>query len=314
MAIKHVVGVGCSHVFGSDLPDVKYPFASPSAWPNLVATELGATCANISKIAGGNGAIYRRTLVYLQSILSKYQSDEILLLVQFSHQDRHELIHNGFQWCGDDFPYVTSKFQGEPLIDKKTNRLLLDTIKTWNVAADDSYRLLSSLQSKLLLLLTAEQLNIKTFWGEADRCRDIVIPEYGVLSDTNIGISEWNKVHTEYAKTTFEVAPVANLNCYKLKQSGTVFDTFTLAIDQMISNTSAIRLYYEEFDNWLEWCKARDFSFLMQLWEQGDNNNRPLEKIPMHTKTNVRLGNGHYGLDAHKRFSELVLDQIKENS
>tara|TARA_R110000822_G_C15086721_1_gene470278 strand:+ start:52 stop:447 length:396 start_codon:yes stop_codon:yes gene_type:complete len=127
-----------------------------------------------------------------------------------------------------------------------------------------------------------------------------------------IGISDWNEAQTEFAKTSFDVGSVFNLDCYKLKQTGPVFDTFTLAIDQMISKTTATRLYYEEFDNWLDWCKARDFSYLTQLWEQGDMNNRPLDKILMNKSNNHRVGNGHYGLDAHKRFSELVLEQLKQ--
>ena len=201
MKFKHCVAIGCSHVFGSDLPDVKYPFPSPSVWPNLVALSLGINCDNISKIAGGNGALFRRAVIYLQHIIEKHHHKEILLLVQFSHQERHEFIHNKFQWCGDDFPYVTSKYRSDPLIDKKVNNFILDTIKTWTVTADDSYKVLSSLQHKLLLLLTAQHLGITTFWGEASAYKPINLPKYATVGDYKIGLNTWDLAHREHAST-----------------------------------------------------------------------------------------------------------------
>ena len=305
------MAIGCSHVFGSDLPDVKYPFPSPSVWPNLVALSLGINCDNISKIASGNGALFRRAVIYLQHIIEKHHHKEILLLVQFSHQERHEFIHNKFQWCGDDFPYVTSKYRSDPLIDKKVNNFILDTIKTWTVTADDSYKVLSSLQHKLLLLLTAQHLGITTFWGEASAYKPINLPKYATVGDYKIGLNTWDLAHREHASKYFEIEDISNLQVYQLKQQGAVFDAFSASINEMIGKTNTHRLQYEEFDNWLEWCKARNFSYLKQKWEQGDQSFRPENKILMEDNKEVRYGNGHYGLDAHARFAELVTKQIK---
>jgi len=82
-----VVVAGCSHVFGSDLDDVKYPHPSQAVWPKLVADRLGAKCINVAKIAGGNHAILRRTIVTLYDLIENQKVDpkDILLLVQFSY-------------------------------------------------------------------------------------------------------------------------------------------------------------------------------------------------------------------------------------
>ena len=311
MKFKHCVAVGCSHVFGSDLPDVSYPFPSPSAWPQLVSDKLGITCDNISKIAAGNGALYRRTIIYLQHMLEKYNAEEILLLVQFSHQDRHELIHSDFQWCGDDFPYVTTRYRADPLIDKKTNSFIVDTIKTWMVTADDSYRMLSNLQSKLLLLLTAEKLGITTFWGEASDYKPIHLPQWATVADPKIGMDPWHIGYKEYASKYFEIKETAGIDCYQLKQQGPVFDAFSAAINEMINKTGTHQLHYEEFNNWVEWCKARNFSYLKQKWEAGDQKLRSENKIVMEENNKIRFGPGHYGSDAHQCFADLVVEQIK---
>ena len=109
-----VVVAGCSHIFGSDLDDVKYPNPSKSVWPHLVADKLDAKCINITRIAGGNQSIVRRTIITLHDLIENQKIDpkDILLLVQFSYWNRLELFHKEFQWCGAGLSACFSKVDG----------------------------------------------------------------------------------------------------------------------------------------------------------------------------------------------------------
>ena len=305
-----VVAAGCSHVFGSDLDDVRYPHPSQSVWPKLVANRLGAECINVSKIAGGNHAILRRTIITLHDLIENQKVDpkDILLLVQFSYWNRLELFNKEFQWCGSDFPYVTTKFISDALVSN--SKRILEIIKSWLVSTDLSYIYLSSLQSVVMLNLWADKLGVKTYSAFTEDVPKFDLPEYATVGDNKIGLSEWDKIHTAVSKQFFHVHDIGDLKCYKLAQKGRQFDTQSAIMNTMLNCYKDQILTFGEHTNWIDFCKLNEFTYKKRLWEQGDNDFRTIDQIKR-LVTGERKGNGHWGEDAHLAAADIIYEQVK---
>lgn len=304
-----VVAAGCSHVFGSDLDDVQYPNPSKSVWPHLVANRLNAKCINISRIAGGNQSILRRTIITLYDLIEnqKVNPKDILLLVQFSYWERLELFHKEFQWCGADFPYVTSKFKIDALIPNSNS--IKEIIKNWLVSADQSYVYLTNLQMVVMLYMWAEKLGVRMHSAFTESVPWFDLPAYATVGDTNIGFSDWDVVHSNVSEKFFDLQTISGLTCYKLTQNDRQFDTQTAIINHMLDSYKSQILNFGEQTNWVDFCKTNNFSYKKRMWEQGDTHFRPIEKIKK-LMTGERKGNGHWGEDAHAAAADIIYKQV----
>lgn len=299
-----VIASGCSHIFGSDLDDVKYPYASKQVWPALVADQLGARCINISKIATGNQGIFRRTIVTLHDLVhnQKINPKDIVLLVQFSHWERHELIDRDFQWCGADFPYVSSNFMHDDLIPN--SKKILDKIKSWFTSVDDSYVYLTNLQFAVMLHQWADKLGVKMFSTFVAR-PEVEVPEWATVGDRNIGLGDWDVVHGNVASKFFDIKNQYGLDCYHPQQTNLVFDCQTAVLNHMLNQYSTLN--FGEQTNWFDFCRVNNFSIKKRIWEQGDQSFRPLTKI-----FQLSTGHGHWGEDAHAAAADIIFNQIKD--
>lgn len=307
-----VVAAGCSHIFGSDLDDVKYPHPSQAVWPTLVANKLGAKCINISKIASGNHGIVRRTIITLYDLIEnqKVLPNDILLLVQFSHWERAELFNKEFQWCGSDFPYVTTKFLADALIPN--SRRILEIIKSWMVATDSSQIYLSNLQAVVMLHLWAEKLGVRIYSAFAKDVPEFDLPEYATVGDTNTGLSDWDNIHINVSSKFFNIQEINKLKCYKLAQEHRQFDTQSIILNTMLNSFKDQLLTFGEYTNWFDFCESNNFSYKKRMWEQGDNHFRAIDQIAK-LVTGNRIGNGHWGEDAHRAAADIMYHQIKNN-
>ena len=304
-----VVTAGCSHVFGSDLDDVNYPNPSKSVWPHLVANKLSAECINIARIAGGNQAIVRRTIIALYNLIQNQKVDpqDILLLVQFSYWNRAELLHKEFQWCGADFPYVSSKFTIDPLIPNSEK--IKEIIKNWFVSADQSNIYLTNLQMVVMLHMWAEKLGVRMYSTFTEEVPKLDLPEYATVGDNNIGFSDWDVIHSNVSTKFFDLQDMSGLKCYKLTQTDRQFDTHTAIINHMLDSYKDQILNFGKQNNWIAFCQANNFSYKKRMWEQGDNHFRPIEKVKR-LLTGERKGNGHWGEDAHLAAADIIYEQV----
>lgn len=312
-----VVAAGCSHLFGSDLDDVQYPHASRSVWPNLIAEKLGAKCLNISKVATGNQGIFRRSIIAVHDLIEnqKIKPADIILFVQFSHWDRHELLNENYQFIGADFPYVTTKFLDIPDPMIKNQDALISDLKNWSVAVDTNYRYLVNLQFVVLLNLWAEKLGVKMFYTFADAPTFEHLPNLAELADLKIGTSDWNDLHINVAKNSnFKLEQHHGIQCYKPKQTGFAFDLQSFVLSNMLNNYADLKLQFGQYDNWMEFCKNGNFSYKIKEWEQGDSHFRKSMQILKKRNSNQRLGNGHWGEDAHAAAAENIYQQLREKN
>ena len=305
-----IVIAGCSHVFGSDLDDVSYPHPSKSVWPHLVADHFGEECVNISKIAAGNQAILRRTIITLNHMIEHgLDPSDITVLCQFSYFNRHELLHEDFQFCGSDFPYVTSKFMSDKLIPNSKH--ILDIIKHWFVAADPAYVYMSSFQACISLLMWAEKLGVKMFYTFTEDVPELNLPQYATVGDNHIGLSNFDKIHKSVAEEQFEVHEQHGLEVYEMKQSNRNFDVNTYVMERMFDNYKQNMLYFPHLaSNWTDFCTAGNYSYKKRMWEQGDQKLRGIDMIKQ-TFAGERIGNGHWGEDAHEAAAKAFCIQLE---
>ena len=279
-------------------------------WPQLVADKLNASCVNTARIAGGNQAIFRRTIVALQDLIDKnINPKEITILAQFSYWERHELIHSDFQFCGADFPYVSSKFidRIDPLITN--SKIIANIIKKWLVSVDNSYLYLVNLQYALMLHLWVEKIGAQMYSTFTELPIDLNTPEWATVGDNNIGLSNFDLAHKNVTKKNFELHTIADLDCYQPNLVNFVFDTHTSILVEMLMKYNVLN--FDGTSNWIDFCTDNNFSYKKRMWEQGDEKFRPLDKIKK-LVTGERVGNGHWGEDAHQAAAESIYKQIKE--
>jgi len=306
-----IIAAGCSHLFGSDLDDVRYPLSSPSVWPELVARHLGTECHNISIIAAGNQGIFRRVAVTLESLINikKINPQDITLFVQFSHWDRHEYLHRDFVWAGADFPYVTSKFIEDSLISD--SKKIFNIIKQLLTPTDPTYMYLINLQFAVLTYLYAEKMGVQMFstWVQMP---ELTPPAVATVGDTKIGLSFWDQAHQSVAANSFDVTENHGLLCYHPQQQGLVFDAQTLALASVLDRYQSQMLTFDQHSNWMDFCRSNKFSFKKQMWEQGDTQFRAFSAIKKIFNGNDREGNGHWGEDAHKAAAFSIIQQLSD--
>lgn len=305
-----IIAAGCSHLFGSDLDDVCYPHASKQVWPALVAQHLGQECQNISIIAAGNQGIFRRVAVTLEHLINrqKINPQDITLFVQFSHWDRHEYLHRDFVWAGADFPYVTSKFIEDSLI--ADSKKILNIIKEWFTPADPIYLYLINLQFAVLTYLYAEKMGVNMFstWVQQP---ELTPPAVATVGDTKIGQSFWDLAHESVAKTDFEITENHGLRCYHPSQQGLMFDAHSMVLTSMLDRYRSQMLTFGQHSNWIDFCQSNNFSFKKQMWEQGDRRFRAYSAIKKIVGGD-RVGNGHWGEDAHRAAADSIIDQLSQ--
>ena len=88
MDVSHIVTVGCSFTYCQGLCD-----KLTTGWPALVAKYFNAPLTNLATPGIGNDTINRRTTEYICENL-KFQNSKPLVIVAWSHIDRHEQWFN----------------------------------------------------------------------------------------------------------------------------------------------------------------------------------------------------------------------------
>lgn len=218
------------------------------------------------------------------------------------------MFNKEFQWCGSDFPYVTTKFRVDSLI--YNSRRILEIVKSWVVATDLSQIYLSSLQSVVMLHLWADKLGVRAYSAFTEDVPQFDLPEYATVGDNKIGLSDWDNIHSNVSSEFFDLHDVGNLKCYKLTQTDRQFDTQSAIMNTMLNSYKDRLLTFGAYTNWIDFCKGNNFSYKKRLWEQGDDHFRPVDKIKK-LVTGERMGNGHWGEDAHSSAADIIYEQVK---
>lgn len=292
---KVLVTAGCSHIFGTDLEDCSYPTASKSVWPALIADKEQLELHNVAKAGASCQTVFRRVSIALTQLLTEYNANDILLIVQFPNLSRFESINRCHQWCGEDFPYLTNKWSLDvPNADSSIKKKVDESLKLNVIAKDETQLVVDSLQAMLSLLLLCDSLNIETYWALADNWDYPHLPYAAYLSDNAKGDSSFGKIHKSYVGHKFSTKKDSSsqLEYYLLGQepSSPVFDSFTSVLYNNIVATNSTQL---TFDGTLGWCN----------WAQENGYHR------IKRNNNPKLI-GHYNEQAHAKAFLIMHEQI----